>query len=198
MSETEPNISTSGYFRAFIAIDVKLDDRLVSVLNTLRKTEAYLKIVNPNNLHITLKFLGNISESIVSNITNIVQESVKDRKPFSMKIHGMGAFPNMRNISVIWSGIYNSEQLIEIAEYLDVNLELMGFKPEKRKFSPHLTIARMKGVRHIDSVQKVIKDNINTEFGEILVNSIKLKKSVLTPKGPVYTTVQDIYFEGTR
>lgn len=195
MSQGEYIKSTSVSFRAFIAVDVKLDDRLVLVLNSLRKTEAYLKLVNPNNLHITLKFLGDIQESIVSDIINIIQESIKGKTPFSIKMHGIGAFPNMKHISVVWSGIYNSEQLVEIAEYLDLNLERMGFRPETRKFSPHLTLARMKGSRDIDSVQKVITDNINTDFGEILLNSIKLKKSVLTPKGPIYSTIQDIHLE---
>ncbi len=106
-----------------------------------------------------------------------------------MKLKGSGAFPSLNRISVIWAGMENANTLGEISRKIDVGLEPLGFEPERRKFSPHVTIARVKRRKNKDKLEEVIQQFSNTEFGEVPVNKIILKKSVLTSQGPIYSDI---------
>lgn len=176
-------------FRAFIAVEVPVSQELEDFSRAVKDTGAFLKMVNLANVHITLKFLGDIDEKLVPEIEEIIKNAVSGIGPFTMKLKGSGAFPNLNRISVIWAGMENADALGEIARKIDSGLKPLGFQPEKRKFSPHVTVARVKSSKNKDKLVDIIKQFSNTEFGEVPVKRIILKKSVLTPQGPIYSDI---------
>jgi 2'-5' RNA ligase len=179
-------------FRGFIAVDIDASSSVVEFGRDIRSSGANVKLVEPENVHITLKFLGDVEEDQVDDIEKAMRDSVKDIEPFKIKLIGTGVFPNQRNVKVIWVGVENGKYLEEIAGNIDERLSHLGFKKEKRGFSSHLTVARVKTARNKDALLKTIGNYADTEFGVQEVKSIKLKKSVLTPQGPIYSTVREV------
>jgi len=177
--------------RAFIAIDVEMNDEMEKVYEMLEATEAKLKFVSPSNVHLTLKFLGEIDEAIIPKIKKIMEEAVQDIEPFKAKIKGMGVFPSLKNIRVIWLGFHDEGQAVKIARNIDEGVSSLGFKKEK-EHKPHVTIARMKSGYRKEQIIKIVEENRTKEFGEIYCESIKLKQSILKPEGPIYKTVEEI------
>jgi 2'-5' RNA ligase len=181
--------------RAFISVDIGALPGIVTILDDLKKTDADLRLVKPENVHLTLKFLGDIDEKMVDRIAGIMEKSVKDISPFRIKLRGVGVFPSMNYMRVVWIGVENAEKVGVIAEKLENELSNLGFKREKRKFSPHVTVGRVKSPKNKDVLQNFLKENVDKEFGELDVKCIRLKKSVLTPKGPEYFTVKEMPFQ---
>lgn len=178
-------------FRAFIAADIHPSEKLVGVLRELAQSRADLKIVKPELLHITLKFLGDTEESLVDEISKKLRESTEGVNKFKIRLQGMGAFPSMSNIRVVWVGIEDGRPLGEIAQKLDSKLGGLGFERDKKGFVPHITLARTRTQRNIANVQEVLRANAATDYGEYPVDSILLKKSVLCPPGPTYSVVRE-------
>ena len=179
-------------FRAFIAVEVPDFPKLERFSKSVKGTDAPVKMVNLKNTHITLKFLGDIDESIVPGIEEVMKEAVSGIEPFTMKLKGAGAFPNLNRINVVWAGMENADALCEIANKINANLVPLGFEVERRKFSPHVTVARVRGDRNREILAFTIEQFQDIEFGEVPVNSIVLKKSVLTSKGPIYSDIVKI------
>jgi len=181
--------------RAFISVDMGALPEIVNILDNLKDTNADLKIVKPENVHLTLKFLGEIDEKMVDRIAGVMEKSVKEVSPFRIKLRGVGVFPSMDYMRVVWIGIENAEKLGIIVGRLENDLSNLGFKKEKRRFSPHMTIGRVKSPRNKEILQNFLKENREKDFGELEVKCIRLKKSVLTPKGPEYSTVKEVPFQ---
>lgn len=179
-------------FRSFISIDIDAGPSLRELCRELKQSGAALKVVNPDIMHITLKFLGDVEESLVEDISRVIRESVHDVSKFEMKLHDIGAFPNKNRIRVVWVGIPDHGPLERVAERIDEGLSPLGFEIEKRKFKPHLTVARAKTPQRMDKVQEIMERWKNTDFGNQIVDRIRLKKSVLGPKGPTYFTVEEV------
>lgn len=179
--------------RSFIAFDMDNESilkRITDVQNILAKTGADLKLVEPKNIHITLRFLGNITPPTVE---KIFEEMKKIQFiPFDVKIQGIGAFPNVSYPRVVWTGITEgADQLRNIFSQLEPRLQSLGFTPDPRGFSPHLTIARVKSGKNKAELAKFITENANYEFGIVRAECLRLKKSDLTPKGPIYSTLKE-------
>ena len=189
------NVTPHMKFRAFIAAEVGAWPELIGVVDVLRQIPADLKLVEPRNIHITLRFLGDIDEELIEGITTSMQRSVDGVRPFKLKLRNMGAFPNLNYIKVVWVGLENPENFVTIARRLNNELIELGFKPETRGFSPHLTLARVKTRRGKGELQKILHDYGRHDFGELDIDCITLKKSDLTSQGPIYTTVKEIKFE---
>ncbi|MFW9830868.1 MAG: RNA 2',3'-cyclic phosphodiesterase [Candidatus Thorarchaeota archaeon] len=173
--------------RCFIAVEV--DDaavmkRLIHTQKELLSSGAKLKLVSSENLHFTLHFLGNIDEGRIGELDELLHQ-VKG-SPFELELVGTGCFRPQRP-RVIWIGCTNgAEQMIQHQRFLGHRLREHGFPFEKRKYSPHLTIARVRsGVNRIE-LMDVVQKYADQNFGSFVVKSIKLKKSTLTPKGPIY------------
>ena len=181
-------------FRGFIAIDIKTNQIISNFKNEIEKIKADVKLVETQNIHITLKFLGDTEETLIDEIENIMKNAVKDIKPFKVKLSGTGVFPNQNYIKVVWIGILNGEIISEIAGKIDGPLTKLGFERERRRFSPHLTIARVKTAKNKEKLMQIVNNYSDLEFNEMEINSIKLKKSELTPKGPIYKTLRDVEF----
>lgn len=181
-------------FRGFIAIDIKSFPKLIKFEQDIKNTGANVKLVEPENIHLTLKFLGDTDELLIDRIGEIIIDSVKEIESFEIQLKGAGVFPNERYIKVIWIGIEKGENIAKIAGNIDEKISVLGFQKEKRKFSAHLTIARVKNVKNKEKLIQTIEKYRDIEFANIKINSIKLKKSDLTPKGPIYTTLKEIKF----
>lgn len=180
--------------RSFIAIESneKVRDSLKMIQGQLEKTGADLKTVKPENIHLTLKFLGDVSESKLDEVKKLL-EDISKPDPFEMEINGLGIFPRPSFIRVIWAGVSNgSEEAKLLRRELDKRLRSLGFSEEDKDFTPHLTIARVKSGKAKEKLASIVKQESDTSFGKINVDKIKLKKSELTPEGPIYTDLQKV------
>jgi 2'-5' RNA ligase len=183
----------SELIRSFIAFDLDNEailKKMMNVQDLLVETGADLKPVETENIHITLRFLGDIR---VENVERIHEEMRKVKfTPFQAKIHGVGAFPNVNSPRVVWAGITEgADELQNIFSQLEPRLRDLGFAPDSRGFSPHLTIARVRSGRNKEKLAQCIKENCDTEFGTVNAGCLRLKKSQLTPKGPLYSTLKE-------
>jgi 2'-5' RNA ligase len=179
--------------RSFIAFDIEEEAVLRNISNVqerLIRTGASLRLIKPENIHITLRFLGDIP---ITQVDDIHQEMEKiSFVPFDIEIKGLGAFPNMRRIRVIWAGIHRGiDELRGIFYQLESGLRNLGFKPDPKGFSPHLTIARVKSGRNRDQLTRLIREFEDYEFGLVKAQCLRLKRSVLTPQGPIYSVLRE-------
>jgi 2'-5' RNA ligase len=179
-------------FRGFIAIDIRSFPKLIQFENEIKNTGADVKLVEPDNIHITLKFLGDTEEELIDSIEEIMKKSVEEMDSFEVQLKGSGVFPSQNYIKVMWIGLKNGEKIGEIASEIDEKTSDLGFQREKRGFSAHLTIARVKSAKNKEKLLQIIEKYRDIEFGSFEVDSIKLKKSELTPKGPIYTTLKEV------
>ena len=173
--------------RAFLAID--LDDDLKPKINKIikefKQIDTKIKYVELANLHLTLKFFGEIDTNGLDLLEQKIVDVVSEFEPFDIKIKGCGAFPNSSHIKVIWVGIDEDSIIKQLHDELDKEFVKLGFDKD-RKFSTHLTIGRMKSAKNKDKVKSVIEEFSDFEIGEMRVDKISLKKSTLKPSGPVY------------
>jgi len=161
---------------------------LVRAQDLLRGTGADLKAVERENIHLTMRFLGDVREGSLEELKGVVSEV--DFEPIRAELMGLGAFPSLRRPRVVWVGLTKgADELAEVFRRLESGLLGLGFKPEGRGFSPHITLARVRSGRNRESLAEQVSRNADEEFGEFTVRYIRLKKSVLTPKGPIYSTI---------
>ncbi|MBS7643460.1 RNA 2',3'-cyclic phosphodiesterase [Candidatus Bathyarchaeota archaeon] len=180
--------------RCFIAFDI--DDetiltRLGETQEQLVRTGADLKLVETQNIHVTLRFLGEIAPQLV----NSIQEEMKMVKfsSFDIELRGLGVFPNLRHPNVVWVGIKKgAEELKGIFAQLEPRLRALGLRPDVRGFSPHITIARVKSGRNKTELIAQIAQMENLELGVMKADALRLKKSILTPRGPIYSTLYEV------
>ena len=178
-------------FRAFIAIG--LDDPTHQALSEiqilLKKTGADVAWVKPNNAHLTLKFLGEISTEKIGPVAAAV-ESICHKKHFTAELTRLGAFPTVEHPQIIWIGVEKGgDHIREIARDLEESLEKIGFKKEKRGFDPHVTLGRCRSSLNRFTLFKAMKDYpprmISQEIRQII-----FFKSTLAPQGPVYEAIK--------
>ena len=168
--------------RCFLAIE--LDNNIKEKLEELKSNFKMngIKLVEKDNLHITVKFLGDIDEEIVEKIKNL-DLSIK---PVKSDVKYMGVFPNENYIRIIWVG---ATKLIPIFKEIDKKLSEMGFKKEK-DYIPHITIGRVKFTKDKKLLKSKIDKYKNVELGTLEVKNIVLMKSELTKEGPIYEVIK--------
>ncbi|MCK5300344.1 MAG: RNA 2',3'-cyclic phosphodiesterase [Thermoplasmatales archaeon] len=181
-------------FRGFIAIDINTNNNIEKFVKELKNSGAIIKLVELKNIHITIKFLGKISDNIIEKIEDIIKNATNSIQPFQIKLEGTGVFPNQDYIKIIWIGIKNTEILKNITKKIEYGLNNLNFVNKTQEFSPHITIGRVKSAKDKDKILEIIEKYKNTKFSEILIDSIKLKKSELTSKGPIYTDLIKVDF----
>jgi 2'-5' RNA ligase len=177
--------------RSFIAIDIPADIKLAihDVIRTISGDARGIRWVSTANIHLTLKFLGDVRDNLIPQIEKRLKLIGKRYQPFSIGIRGAGAFPNFKNPDVLWLGIEASDQLEALFREIDAALAEIGFERDSRKFSPHLTIGRVKDRRDVTPVVRELSTYKDTFFGTIEVCEILLMKSVLKPSGAEYAKV---------
>ncbi len=182
----------SESIRSFIAFDIESETvkkKLASVQNLLAQTGADLKLVETQNIHITVRFLGDITPATAEKVFTEMQQV--QFTPFKVQIKGLGAFPDLRYPRVVWAGITEgADQLKNIFNQFEPRLRSLGFTPDPKGFSPHLTIARVKTGRNKAQLADFIAKNANYDFGAINAECLRLKRSNLTPRGPIYSTLK--------
>jgi RNA 2',3'-cyclic 3'-phosphodiesterase len=174
--------------RCFIAIKIPGFDPLRRVLKELAQMGRALKAVEPNNLHVTLKFLGDTDLNLIGEIGSLVEQAAESRQPCVVKVAGLGVFPHLARPSVVWAGLEGAETLAAIAADLESGLEEFGFARENRPFVPHLTLARVKA-RPPESLRPLLSRHAKTEFGTATIDQVELIRSELGPEGPKYTVL---------
>ena len=170
--------------RCFVAVDVpeELKEKLVKAQEEFSAFDA--KLVEPKNLHFTLKFLGEVSEDQLKDVEQKLSNIANNTPCFNIQLSGIDVFPNLSYIRVVWVGAL-SDDFINLHKNVAKALENIG-KPG----TPHLTIARIRSPRGKEIIAKIVKRYENESFGTMLVDKISLKMSTLTPKGPVYKDIK--------
>ena len=166
-----------------------------------------IRWVRPAGFHLTLKFLGNVTQERLSGIVEVVGKVGPSIPPFMVSVSGVGVFPNARDPRVIWIGVRSvGEDLVRLQEGIEEGLEPLGFAREGRSFHPHFTLGRLKSFggtrRQVDSrpareaLVKWIAQNEQREYGRFEVKEVLLMKSDLKPGGAVYTPLAAVGLEG--
>jgi len=179
--------------RSFLAFDMESEavkKKLASVQKLLAQTGADLKLVETQNIHITIRFFGDITSNMVEKIFAEMQKT--QFTPFNVQIKSLGAFPDLRYPRVVWAGITEgADQLKNVFSQLEPRLRSLGFAPDQKGFSPHLTIARVRTGRNKAQLADFVAKNANYDFGSIKAECLRLKRSDLTPRGPIYSTLKE-------
>ncbi len=179
-----------GMVRVFVSMDVENENvsrRILEVQRRLVETGADLKLVDTNILHLTLFFIGEVPESMVNTMCERLSEA--EGSPIEIELRGLGAFPTVSQPRVVFVRIgRGSKELVERAEQVSKALSKIGFRMNEQ-FSPHLTIARVRSRLNMDKLILFIKSNGDILMGETPTSRLRLKKSTLTPRGPVYETL---------
>jgi 2'-5' RNA ligase len=183
------------FVRAFIAIELpdEIRQRIVVLEDEIAKTGADVKLVEYENLHVTMKFLGDISTESIDRVHETIR-GIKASK-YRLRAKGTGVFPNSRMIRVLWVGIAEgAEETVSIFRQLEKGLAQMGF-PQERDFTPHITIGRVRSPRNREVLINAMDRNRDTEFGITKVDSLVMKKSILTATGAVYSNLREAELE---
>src|SRR2546428_3043768 len=182
---------SSGQIRSFVSIDLedeKILSQVESIMSSLSTLGGDLKPVERENIHLTLKFLGNVSSSKVEEVKSALAQVTL--QPFSLEIKGAGAFPNLKRMNVIWVGVGEGWSQVElIFEQTEKLLHRLGFSRETRPFSPHTTVGRLKSGRKRDEIAAFLGHLVDESFGTFPVEKVRLKQSILSPSGPKYSTL---------
>ena len=175
--------------RVFVAVEISNYKILKNIQTFQKNVQIDAKPIKIDQIHFTLKFLGEIDEIKCEQVKDIVKKI--SFSSFDLSLKGVGGFPNLENPRVIWIGIdeNGADKLTDIANEIGIKLTTLGFKKDK-KFKPHLTIFRVK--KKISDISSMMKEYEALEFGTQIISKIKLKKSVLSPKGPEYSDLLEV------
>ncbi|MCS7112982.1 MAG: RNA 2',3'-cyclic phosphodiesterase [Nitrososphaerota archaeon] len=179
----------SESYRCFVAVDLEdggIVEKVKSFQEALARTGNPMKLVEPENLHFTLKFLDEVPLAKIESIRKAL--SSISFKPFDVEVKGVGYFPGGGRVNVVWVGVGRGyEELKDIYEKVEAKLSGLGFARDPRGFTAHLTVSRVKSIHDRAKLFELIDRWRGYTFGEYRVDRVKLKRSVLTPRGPVYS-----------
>jgi 2'-5' RNA ligase len=174
--------------RAFVALEIsdpRVLESIVAFQQELSATGADLKTVERQNIHFTVKFLGEITPSQVREVDGRLKRL--HLSSADVEVRGVGAFPSIDRPNVIWAGVLptHEERVRPIAQEAITALEGIGER-DKRPFTTHATLARVKSARGVSELTTILRSNSDRSFGEVRLAELKLKSSVLGPRGPTY------------
>jgi 2'-5' RNA ligase len=185
--------------RAFIAVELPsgLKNELAELETQLKKASPpVVKWVDPNSIHVTLKFLGEISEDSIEELMLAIEETAQGILPFQLEVRGVGAFPNLERPQVLWTGVKGElEKIAQLQKRIESNTEQLGSPRESRAFSPHLTLGRVRdeaGPNERRRLGKLLADTTFTALHNIDVDAVNLMKSQLTPGGAIYSCIGSV------
>ncbi len=196
-------LRNSEQIRSFIAIELPEEAKngLAKLRSELERTEhRFVKWVEPEGIHLTLKFLGNISFKQVAEVTKAMEEVAQVIPPFHLEISGLGAFPNLKQPRVLWIGIGGeADTLLRLQRNIDSALASLGFAEETRPFMPHLTLARVREGASIMARKSFGELAMSASFEDsypIDAKAVSLMRSRLTPEGAIYTRLSVVELAG--
>ncbi len=190
--------------RSFIAIELptELKEGLAQLEAQLKQGKpSAVKWVDPSGIHLTLKFLGNIAVDRISAITRVLEETTRELSPFQLKVTGLGGFPNLKRVQVAWVGIGGEvDKLGQLQQRIESSLAPLGFTTESRRFTPHLTLARLRDRASADERQRFGQLIATTKFEAVYtikVDTLNLMRSQLTKEGAIYSRLGSVGLEKT-
>ncbi|MFH1648060.1 MAG: RNA 2',3'-cyclic phosphodiesterase [Chloroflexota bacterium] len=185
--------------RSFIAVELTPEIKLA-----LTRLQDHLKAgcrapvrwVEPGNIHLTLKFLGNINPGLTGSVATALEKAAAGMRPLHLEVTGLGVFPNPRRVQIVWVGMAGElESLGRLQQRIESGLAPLGFKAESRPFTPHLTLGRVRESAAPDERQdlgRLIADSTFEGGGQMEVDAVYLMRSRLTPEGPVYSRLSSV------
>jgi len=181
--------------RLFIAIPLgpDLKESISQIQNLLKRRNEGVRWVNPQGLHLTLKFLGNTPQEKVPKIGEAMRKALSPFGPFRVLIKGAGGFPSLKKARVLWVGVEDEGSFLkEIFKSLEKSLQKLGFPMEDRPFKPHITLGRLKNLKPID-LPEGLEDQ---KVGVLEVREVILFKSELKPEGAEYHPLIEVPLGG--
>lgn len=177
--------------RCFVAVELPeaLKEAIASLTEQVRKSGADARWVRAENFHITLKFLGSVPEEMLPDIKDAMAGAAKSHAGFRLSFKGAGVFPSRKRPRVVWIGAEDSERLIDLQRDVEQAMEALGFEAEKRAFSAHLTIGRLKSQKRRDFLLRALDDLSDASFGQFDVTEVTLMKSTLKRGGAEYSRI---------
>lgn len=182
--------------RLFIALHLpeQIKKELGNVISDLRPIADGIKWVETKNMHLTLKFLGDTRESLVAGITGAITVALSGRKAFHIKLDRCGGFPNLNKPRVLWAGMDGADPAVEMSKAINYELEKIGIEKDNKRFSPHLTMGRIKKKSDLTQLSDKMR-NLNFEGEAVILDRVALIKSTLTPHGPIYENLKEFKLE---
>jgi RNA 2',3'-cyclic 3'-phosphodiesterase len=187
--------------RAFVAFPLPeaIMIRISDIQERLKSYRLPVRWVKPENVHLTLKFLGDIPLNTINGIGEVLEDMVREYAPLMFFIKGLGIFPNIKKPRVLWTGISGDiKPLAEIQENLEKNLEKKGFAKENRPFKSHLTLGRIKRDIHPENLFDILRSFSDFTSEPFEAKELALYKSELNPSGASYTKLKTVYLDGFK
>ena len=183
--------------RAFLAIRPNDDviRSLTEFQTLLADSGADVRWVSAESLHLTIQFLGQVREEEIAEIERGLQEGLRTLAAFEIECRGLGVFPNQKRPRVVWVGL-RGDGIAKLAEQTEIVLSPLGFPPEERELSPHITLGRMRSARGWESLARLLKVHGDRSFGTSFIDHATLYRSQLRPDGSVYTPLTKFAFAG--
>ena len=181
--------------RAFVAVELSesIREALAGLIGSLRRLDLPVKWVAPENLHLTLKFLGNVPDETMTDVVGIVRRCTEGATPFELAVAGVGGFPSFQRPRVVFvESVESPPTLRELARCLNRRMTRAGVPRENRPFRSHITLGRVRRPRPIGHAARELEALGERSFGAMIVEGITLMKSDLTPDGPVYTPIERV------
>jgi len=185
----------SDTIRAFIAIplDPKIQHTIERIQDHLTKINHDVKWVTPKNIHITLKFLGDVTTEQINSVKQTLANLYQNTRPFTVELSQLGAFPNIDRPRTLWVGLKdNKQRLSRIAVSLEKALGKIEFQGDKKPFSPHITIGRIRSSKNIDALSESMSNHQFFENCTQTISKIILFQSTLCSEGPIYQSLYQI------
>jgi 2'-5' RNA ligase len=155
--------------------------------------------VKQGNIHLTLKFLGDIQTNQIESINSTLQNIAESHSPFDISLSGIGVFPNLRRPRVLWIGMTKgAEQSIQLAEDISNSLQTLGFPRERRRFKPHLTLARIRRRMDLRNASSKFNQYDNLDIPILKVDHFAFIRSQLHPQGSIYTPLRKFALKNSR
>ena len=185
--------------RLFVALELtpEVHAAVRAVVERLRGTDADVRWVRPDGMHLTLKFIGEVRPEKLEPIRKALAD-VTSESAVQLRFHGLGYFPNPRRPRVIWIGVEASANLAPLAAQLEAGLVPLGIEAENRSYVPHLTLGRFRSEERLARLQEEIATLPSTEFGSFETRALALFQSKLSPHGAEYTRLEEFTFARSR
>lgn len=185
--------------RTFIAVEFPepIKEKISRDIDLLRQAAPLVRWSQPENLHLTARFLGDVKENDLEELFDAVEDAVAEIEPFVLEICGVGAFPNWRYPRVIWAGVKEgAEEAKHLAGLVESACMELGYEKERRPFRPHLTLGRVKEPAHAFGLHTAAHMMEEKEFGIVDVDEIVVFMSTLRRTGPVYSPMVRLPLSG--
>jgi 2'-5' RNA ligase len=178
--------------RIFVALKVEAGETLLHMISSLKSglSKDTIKWTSIDNIHITLVFLGDTEDNIISEIRPMLSEKCKGSGTFNLNLSGCGIFKSMNDPRIIWTGVEASDKLAATNDSIQNGLRLLGIKLDDSPYNPHLTLGRIKKLNNVETLKSLVAQYRNFKIQVVQVNEVILYESILQQSGPIYVQLE--------